>query len=110
MSISFLRPTYVEIYVSLNVSGLFGFTTATQDAIKAALVSYLNSLQIGESVTVSALYAAAMSVSPSLTQPLFSIQSLKVGTSASPSDSSDIAIDFDEVAQSDTSKIVITTV
>ena len=99
MAISFLTPLYVPIYVSLSVHKLAGATSATLAAIVTAVVNYLNSLQIGESVTLSALYAAAMAVTPNLSQPLFAIEALTLDTSPTPTGTTDIAIAFQEVAQ-----------
>lgn len=109
--IGFVRPVDVPMFVSISVHGLaLGFTTATQAAIKAALVTYLNSLQIGEEITQSALYAAALSVTPNLSQPLFSIKALTLGTSASPTGTSDIVLEFFQVSTSVTGNIVLTVV
>lgn len=70
---------YVIIYVSLNVHGLLGFTSATQSAILTAIVNYLNNLGIGETVVYSQLYWAAASVQPNEEVPLFSIRSISLG-------------------------------
>lgn len=109
-TVNFDRPTYETIYVSLSVHGLIGYTSAVLPLIQAALVNYLNSLQIGEAVTLSALYAIAQTVIPNLTQPTFSIRALTLGTSASPTGTSDLTLTFNEVAQSATANIVITVV
>jgi uncharacterized phage protein gp47/JayE len=83
MTIRFYRPSYVPIFAGIQVHGLFGFSSATLAAVQSAVTNYLNSLQIGESVTLSALYAVAMGVNPNLSNPLFSIPSLTLDTSAS---------------------------
>ena len=108
-NISFYRPTYVPIFVSLTIEPLGGYTSATTAAIQAALVAYLNELQIGENVTISALYAAAMAVMPSILTPQFSITALTAGTSASPTGTVDITIGFHSVADTIGGNIVITT-
>lgn len=74
--ISFFRPTYNTTYVTLVIHGLTGFTSATQAAILQAVFTYLNSLQIGEELTISGLYGAALAVMPSLLTPQFSIQAV----------------------------------
>ncbi len=108
-TISFYRPTYVPIYVSLTVEPLGGYTSATTDAIQAALVTYLNELQIGENVTISALYAAAMAVMPSILTPQFSITALTAGTAPTPVGTTDITIAFNAVASTVSGNIVVTT-
>lgn len=110
LPISFDRPTYVPIFVSMSVHGQNGFTSATTTLIQAALVNYLNSLQIGEEVNFSAMYAAASSVMPNPSLPQFSIRSVAIGLAASPTGTSDISINFNEVAQGVTANVVITTV
>jgi uncharacterized phage protein gp47/JayE len=110
MSISFDRPTYVPIYVSLSVHGLTGYTSATTTAIQTAIVNYLNSLQIGQSVVLSELYGAALSVRPNPDQPMFSIRALTLGTAASPTGTADLALTFGQVAQGVTANVVLTLV
>lgn len=110
MPISFDRPTYVPIYVTMTVHGLTGFTSTTVTAIQTAIVNYLNSLQIGEEVTYSAIYGAALAVMPNLSLPQFSIKSVAIGTTASPSGTSDISINFNQVAEGIVGNVNVTTV
>lgn len=111
MSIGFVRPVYEPIYVSLSVHGLNStFTTAVQANIVAALVAYLNSLEIGEEVTQSALYGAALSVILNLSQPNFSIRALTLGLAPSPTGTVDLVLDFFQVAQGITGNIVLTVI
>ena len=81
-TISFYRPSYVEPYIGMYLLGLPGFTSATVTAVQTALVNYLNSLAIGEEVTYSALWSVALSVTPNISQPEFSIKSVTLDTTA----------------------------
>lgn len=99
MPISFFRPIYVPIFADCTVVHLAGYTTATDTAIQTAIVNYLNSLQIGEELTISALYGAALSVMPNLSQPMFSITAMKAGTSSGSLGTVDIPITFKQVCQ-----------
>lgn len=110
MVISFFRPTYIPIYVILNVHGLSGYTTAVQAAIQLAVTNYLNGLQIGENVTISGLYAAAMAVMPNILLPQFSVQSLYAATTPTPTTSTDITIPFNDVAQGTLANIIVNNV
>lgn len=83
MTISFLTPDEVPVFVGVYVEGLTGFTSAVLTLIQTAIVDYLNSLEIGETVTYSSIYGSALSVMPNLSLPQFSIKSLSIGTSAS---------------------------
>jgi uncharacterized phage protein gp47/JayE len=106
--IGFQRPAYVPIFATMVIHGLAGYTTAVVGAVQAAIVLYLNSLQIGETVTFSSLYSVAQSVMPSLLVPQFSITSLFTGTSASPTGTVDITLDPFQVAQGILADVLVT--
>jgi uncharacterized phage protein gp47/JayE len=109
--IGLVRPTVVPFYVSLSVHGLTaGFTTATQVAIINAIVAYLNSLQIGEEVTQSALYGAALSVMVNLSQPTFSIRSMTLGTAPAPVGTTDVTLLFFQVSSGISSNVILTVI
>ena len=100
--VGFSRPTYVQIYVSVNAHLLSGGTSATITAIQTALTNYLNDLQIGETVSFSGLMAIAMNVNPDLTNPIVLIEGLFLGTAPNPTASVDLAMNFYQVAQANT--------
>jgi hypothetical protein len=81
-TISFYRPTFVQPWVAAYIHGLAGFSTATTVNVQTAIIAYLNSLAIGASVDYSALYATIMDVNPSLSNPIFTLKSLTLGTTA----------------------------
>ena len=109
--ISFIRPSYVPIFISLSVHGLTSaFNSAMQDDIKSALVTYLNGLKIGEAVIFNALMAIAMSVNKSLLAPDYKVTVMTTGITASPTGTTDIVLNFWEVAQGITANIVLTVV
>ncbi len=99
MPIRFDRPTYVSIYVILNVHALSGYTSATTGAIRQAVTDYLNSLKIGELLTISGMYGAALAVMPDLKVPLFSIRAVFADVTPAPVVSNDITMNFNEVTQ-----------
>jgi uncharacterized phage protein gp47/JayE len=109
-TISFDRPSYQPIFVTMTVHGLAGYTSSVLTAIQNAIVNYLQSLQIGEEVTFSAMYGVALSVMPNLAQPQFSVKSVALGTSASPTGTSDIVLTFNEVSYGSASNILVTAV
>ncbi|CAK9249994.1 unnamed protein product [Sphagnum jensenii] len=108
-NISFFRPSYVPIYVTLTVQGLTGFTSASTSAIITAVFNYLQGLQIGELLTISGLYAAAMAVMPNILVPQFSIKAIYAGTSVSPTSSTDISVNFNQVVEGVLANIVVNT-
>lgn len=109
--IGFLRPVDVPIYVAISVHGLTAnFTTAMQTNIIAAIVAFLNGLQIGEEVPQSSLVGAALSVMTNPLRPDFSIKSLTLGTSSGSLSTSDVTLAFYQVAYGATNNITLTAV
>jgi uncharacterized phage protein gp47/JayE len=110
MPIRFSLPSYVQPYVSLSIHSLANYTTSTTTAIQTAIVNYLNSLQIGETIVLSELYGAALTVRPNPDAPMFSIRALTLGTTASPTGTSDLAMTYNQVSQGVSANVVITLV
>jgi uncharacterized phage protein gp47/JayE len=113
-TINFIQPpVYVPIYVIVNAHPVAGGTlTAVQiAAIQAALVAYLNSLQIGALVSYGEVIAAANSVNTNPDLPTVSIRNpLYFGESSGPSTSTDIQLAFDAAAQGVTANITVNSV
>lgn len=109
MPINFFRPTYVPIFVTVKVVPLQGYTSQVLTNIQNAIVTYLNSLQIGEELTISALYGVALSVMPDLTKPMFSITVMKAGTASGTQGTTDIPVNFNQVVQGIAANVVVTT-
>ena len=78
--ISFYRPTYEPVFVLMALQG-YGATptSATLTAVQTALVTYLNELSIGETVSLAALTYEAMAINASLTAPGFGVQAVSMG-------------------------------
>jgi uncharacterized phage protein gp47/JayE len=110
-NIGFIRAVSVPIYVDMDIHPLTAaYNSAMQDAIKAAVANYLNSLQIGEEVTQSALYGAALSVMPDLTKPDFSIRAMRLGTAPSPTGTTDLVLAFYQLSSGDPANVTINSV
>jgi uncharacterized phage protein gp47/JayE len=107
---NFFRPTYVDIDCVVNVKALSGYTTSSTDAIKAALVEYLDSLRIGEDLAISSLWGASLSAMPSLQSPIFSITSLTAAKHGEIQGAVDIPIIFKEVTRGTLAYITINVV
>jgi len=106
-TIRFYRPTYVPIFATIGIKGLSGYTTATTAAIKGAVVNYLNSLKIGEDLTVSVLWGIVLSVMPNLSVPQFAITSLVAGKTIGAQGTTDITILFNQVSQGLSANVVV---
>jgi uncharacterized phage protein gp47/JayE len=115
MTISFFKINepvgsgYVQIQVAIKVIPLSGYTTATATAIQTAIVSYLNSLQIGETVSYAAVLAVAMNVNNTLLNPTFSLNAAlsTIGISGGTQGTTDVPITFNNVAQTNTSLVTV---
>lgn len=107
-SIGFQRPNDKPIFVTMLLHGLTGYTSAVKDAAQDAIVTYLNSLQIGETVTYSSISAIAQSVMPSLLLPQFSITSYAIGLASTPTGTVDVTLDYFAVAQGISENVILT--
>ena len=106
-TIKYQKVAYTPIYVVASLTLLGGYTSDMAASIQAAIVAYLNSLQIGESVTWSALFAVAMAVTPDILNPAFSITALTFGTTSTPTTTTDVAIAIDHVSQGLTNHVTV---
>lgn len=91
-TVSFDRPTSIDIYVTVSITVLENFAPDGSQQIKDALVAHFNNLVIGEDVIYSRLYTPINSVVGHY------VNSLNIGTSPSPSSTSNISIAFNEKA------------
>jgi len=105
--IRFYRASYVDIDIEITIKTLTGYTSATNAAIIAALAAFLNTPQIGDDLAISSLWYTAMSVNPSISEPLFSITSMTVGKVDDSGGTTDIVIDYDEVLRGDSDYITV---
>lgn len=100
-TIDFYRPTSVPIYIEIDLTVYDGsvWTSASEDDIKQAIIDYAEYDQTGTygfppggDVLISRLYTPINSV------PGFSVTSLTIGKTAGTLSSSDIAINWNEIA------------
>lgn len=100
--ISFFRPTYVDIYAYITVRKRVGFVDTLTEQIKESVATFINSLKIGEGVSISLLQAIAQSVVPDLHNPVFTLSPstpLVIGKSTESMQESDIEIGFRAAAR-----------
>lgn len=103
--IRFFRPTYVDIASVVNIKALNGYTTATTDTIKENLQSYLNSMEIGNGLSISSLWGIALQAMTDLANPLFSITSITASKLGGSQGTQDITIAFNEVCRGNINNI-----
>lgn len=91
--INFSRPTPVDIYMQIDLTTDQNFPENGEDAIRSAIITYIESLSIGQDVIYSRLYTPINSVVG------HQVNSLLVGLSPSPTGVGNIQIGFDQIAQ-----------
>tara|TARA_R110000744_G_C19371770_1_gene563170 strand:+ start:38992 stop:40431 length:1440 start_codon:yes stop_codon:yes gene_type:complete len=102
-AIGFERPSPIPIYVEMTLTTNSEFPADGNNQIKQALIDYITSLSIGESVVYSRLYTPINSI------PGHQVDTLTLGLSASPVGTSNIPISFNEIASIGSGNIVINT-
>lgn len=101
--VSFSRPTPVVIYISIDIATNVNFPANGNAAIQSALIQYFaDNLGTGDDVIYSRLYTPINSI------PGHEVVSLKIGTSPSPVGTSNVVINFDQIASLSSVNIIIT--
>lgn len=106
-TVRYYRPVEVPVYINLRIHQLNGYLTGTEDEIKDAVAEYINSLGIGDTLTLSSINYAALSVLTNQLKPTFSVYEVYAGESPSPAGTSDLSLDYDEVFTCDVEDIEI---
>ena len=79
--ISFFLQSSLPIFILVQLTGYSATpTTADQSSVQTSLVTYLNELAIGETVSIGALYYEGMAVNTNLVSPNFGVKSILLGT------------------------------
>lgn len=101
----------VNIYFAFTIKALNGYVSTTGTLIAETLAAFINTLSIGEDVYATQAMGAASLANLTIGQT-FSIQmaSFKLGTSSSPTTSTDIAIAFNAAAICSAANITITVI
>jgi uncharacterized phage protein gp47/JayE len=104
-NISYRQPDEVPIYITMEIEDLGGMPGDAGAQIKQNLVNYSDAtLFIGTDVVYSRLYTPINSVGG------FAVNSLFIGTAPSPTGTTNITIDFDQVATISAENIIVTPV
>ena len=108
----FFRPMYIDVFVKVRVKRRTGYVEALTEQIKESVAGFINSLDIGESVSVSLLETVAQSIVPDLRSPVFTLSPtvpVVIGTEQEILEEADIEIDFRQAARciSDNVEVVV---
>lgn len=106
-TIRFFRPTYVDIAAIVNIKQLNGYTTETTENIKKNLQTYLNSMEIGTNLSLSALWGVTLQTMPNLMNPMFSVLSVTASKLGETQGTEDINLNFNEVCRGNINNITV---
>ena len=93
----------MDVYIDVTVTLAPGSDVVAAD-IQAAIVAYVNALEVGDDVRVLRVYQAIQAVS----DDVLSASSLAIDIIDPPVATSDLAIDIDEIARTATANIGVT--
>ncbi|HIB5012355.1 baseplate J/gp47 family protein [Klebsiella quasipneumoniae] len=108
-TIRFSRPVDVQVFVSITLRALTGYTSDVGDEMKAAVASYINSLAIGDSVLLSRVYSPAnLGVVSGGNARYYDIMELLIGRSADSVAAANLTVLYDEAVSCSVENIEIT--
>lgn len=105
--ISFFELTEVQVYVSLTIQSLDGYTSAIGNELIAAVVAWINNLGIGTDVFYTKMFGPA-NLYGSPDGLTYNITALTIGFAPAPVGTVDLEIAFNAAAVSSTPNIVLT--
>lgn len=106
-TIRYSEPTAVPILAEITIEALTGYTTSIAGEIKTAVVEYIDSLLIGDSVYISRLYVPSQLVGTTNFSK-FRITSIEIAEDPGPVGSSDVSIAWNELATITAENITVT--
>lgn len=95
-TIRFSRPTVVPAYCKLTIAPAADYLSSAEDEIKARIVAYINSLDIGESVNIARVLASAVKTDVGIVDERFSVEAITLGRSATAQTAASLAIAWNE--------------
>jgi uncharacterized phage protein gp47/JayE len=105
-TIRFLVLTRVALDIEVNITALDGYVTSTEDAIKAAIVAYVNAYDMGEDSYLGRLYVPA-NLSGGALSNTFNVTSIRQAREGDALAIADVAMAFNEAAFTDTDHITV---
>lgn len=107
ITIRYTIPTDVDIDATITIKMLTGYSSGYADDIKAAIVEYLDGLNIGETVYNSSLWQASLSAANSISNPAFAVTGVVAAVHGGTQTTSDITIGYDEVSRGNVANLVV---
>jgi uncharacterized phage protein gp47/JayE len=106
-TISFSRPTLIDVAVTITIKPNANYVSTDGDAIKERIEEYIDSLSIGESVNLIRVISAAVAMGANNMNEKFDVQSLVMGEVGETLTASDIPVAWDEVANCDPENLTV---
>lgn len=95
--VNFYRPTDVPVTVEITLEALTDYTSVIGDQVRQAVVDYINTLQIGDTVYWSKVFTPA-NLGNGAEGATFDINQLEMSRDADPLAADDVVIAFNEAA------------
>jgi uncharacterized phage protein gp47/JayE len=108
-TINFYRPTTATISIEVSMTALTGYLSTTGDLIKAALKAYIDTLLIGDDVLITKLYTPANLDNAALTNT-YNVTQIRIKKNAGSFGTTNIALAFNEIAQTALTDITLVVV
>ena len=105
--IRFYRPTYKNVWVKVNITKLAGYNDSAVDNIKNALVNYIKSADIHDTIYRQILMSVVIGQLTSTTSPEFSVTDVQISTNGTTYSQNDLVLAFNEAGDSSLDKIEV---
>lgn len=92
--IHFFRLAFIPVFITVTIRPLQGYLSPSGEQLRARIAEYVNTLDIGEDVLLSRLYAPASGSGT----PTYDILNITAGTSAKTQAAANVAIPFNAAA------------
>jgi hypothetical protein len=96
-AINYYVMGHIQIYFAITIKALPNYVSTTGTALIAALVAFINALDVGEDVYVSQAQAAAGLIGLPLGQTYY-ITDFRLGLAASPTGTTNLTVAFNNTA------------
>lgn len=106
-NITFSRPVVVPIYVTLTITPAPDYLSSVANELRERIVSYINSLEIGESVNIGRVLASAISSCPGV-DTRFDVVGITMGKTQEGQSGASIPIKWNEAATCSLEDVTIT--
>ncbi len=107
-NINFFLIAYADVKLEIEIEPSEGYVTSTADAIKQAIVDYINELGIGQKIDHGRLFLPAQLFGTDERYRTFEVNTIEIALLADTLAEDDIPIDFNEAARVIASNITIT--